>query len=467
MKIKLFVLLFLFLYQLSASAQQHKPEVLSFNEFLGYVKKYHPAVRQADLALSKAETSLMMARGGFDPKLEVDFNNKQFKGTDYYSLFNSSFKIPTWYGIEVKAGFDTNEGYYLNPQNKTPDNGLASLGITVPLAQGLLINQRMADLRIAKIQLQLSKSERQLQAVNVIYNAATAYINWKRAYDETELYEEYLSFAEKRAVAVKTLIKAGDKAAVDSIEARIVVKNRQLNVTEAQLKLTKSKLELSNYLWIENIPMELGDAMIPEDDLEKVIKRALNFEEPGAENIDLVNHPKLLAMQNKLEILGIEQKLKRNMLLPKLDVGYHYLSDPSYLNNYQSGNYKFELKFSVPLFLRKERGALKLANLKIIDQQLDLNLERLQLRNKITAQQTEIKSIQQQISITASLVSDYEKMLQSEERLFLMGESSVFLLNSRENSLVSSKLSGIALQNKFLISNVDLFKIKANTQDNF
>ena len=464
MKTKIFVLLLCLFYTLTGQAQQVKPEVLSFNEFLGYVKKYHPAVKQADLLLTKAETALMMARGGFDPKLEVDFNNKQFKGTEYYSLFNSSFKIPTWYGIEVKAGFDSNDGQYLNPQNRTPDKGLTALGITVPLAQGLLINQRMADLRIAKIQVQLSKAERQLQAVNILYDAANAYINWKRTDDEVRLYQEYLSFAEKRAEGIQKLIKAGDKAAVDSIEAGIVIKNRQLNLTEAQLKLAKARLELSNYLWIENIPMELKETMAPEAELEKDISLALNFEALVADNDVLSNHPKLMAMQQKIEILTIEQKLKRNMLLPKLDVGYSYLSDPSYFNDYQLGNYKFELKFSVPVFLRKERGALKLAQLKITDSQLDLNLERLQLKNKITAQQTEIKSIQQQMNITSSLVNDYDKMLQAEERLFLMGESSVFLLNSRENSLVSTKLARIALQNRFLISNVDLFRIKANTE---
>lgn len=464
MKIKIFVLLLCSVCALPGLAQQVKPEVLSFNEFLGYVKKYHPAVKQADLLLTKAETALLMARGGFDPKLEVDFNNKQFKGTEYYSLFNSSFKVPTWYGIEVKAGFDRNDGQYLNPQNRTPDNGLTALGISVPLAQGLLINQRMADLRIAKIQVQLSKSERQLQAVNILYDAATAYINWKRTDDEAKLYQEYLSFAEKRAEGIKKLIMAGDKAAVDSIEAGIVIKNRQLNLTEAQLKLAKAKLELSNYLWIENIPMELKETMVPEAELEKDISLALNFDALVQDNEVLSNHPKLMAMQQKIEILTIEQKLKRNMLLPKLDVGYSYLSDPSYFNDYQLGNYKFELKFSMPVFLRKERGALKLAQLKITDSQLDLNLERLQLKNKITAQQTEIKSIQQQMGITSSLVNDYDKMLQSEERLFLMGESSVFLLNSRENSVVSTKLAKIALQNRFLISNVDLFRIKANTE---
>ncbi|ALL06136.1 transporter [Pedobacter sp. PACM 27299] len=464
MKIKILILLSCLFFALPGLAQELKPEVLTFTEFLGYVKKYHPAVKQADLLLSKAETALMMARGGFDPKLEVDFSNKQFKGTEYYSLFNSSFKVPTWYGIEVKAGFDSNDGNYLNPQNRTPDNGLTALGITVPLAQGLLINQRMADIRIAKIQLKLSKSERQLQAVNILYDASTAYINWKRTYDEAKLYQEYLTFAEKRAEGVKKLIKAGDKAAVDSIEAGIVIKNRQLNLTEAELKLAKAKLELSNYLWIENIPMELKETMVPEAELESDLKLALNFDALIPDNDVLASHPKLMAMQQKIEILTIEQKLKRNMLLPKLDVGYSYLSDPSYFNDFQLGNYKFELKFSVPLFLRKERGALKLAKLKISDSQLDLNLERLQLKNKITAQQTEIKSIQQQMAITNSMVSDYDQMLQFEERLFLMGESSVFLLNSRENSLVNTRLAKIALQNKFLISNVDLFRIRANTE---
>jgi hypothetical protein len=69
-------------------------------------------------------------------KIEVDFDKKQFKDTEYYSILNSSFKIPTWYGIEIKAGFDQNEGYYLNPEN-TANAGLTSLGISVPLGQGL------------------------------------------------------------------------------------------------------------------------------------------------------------------------------------------------------------------------------------------------------------------------------------------------------------------------------------------
>ena len=133
----------------------------------------------------------MMARGGIDPKIEVDFSKKQFKDKEYYSILNSSFKIPTWYGIEIKAGFDNNEGIYLNPENTVPNQGLTSLGISVPLGQGLFINQRMADVRKAKLQMKLSQSERKLQAITVLYDASLAYFNWKKNFNEVKLYEAY------------------------------------------------------------------------------------------------------------------------------------------------------------------------------------------------------------------------------------------------------------------------------------
>ena len=98
------MLSFLFFFGFSTGfSQDFNKEELSYSEFLGYVKKYHPLVKQANLEITNAQAKLMVARGGFDPKIEVDYNKKEFKGTEYYSLLNSSFKIPTWYGIEVST----------------------------------------------------------------------------------------------------------------------------------------------------------------------------------------------------------------------------------------------------------------------------------------------------------------------------------------------------------------------------
>ena len=437
--------------------------ILTLDAYLGYVKQFHPLVKQANLEVSQAQAEIIAARGGFDPKIEVDYENKQFKNSEYFDLLNSTFKIPTWYGIELKAGFDNSEGIFVNPENTLPNQGLTSLGITIPVGQGLLINQRMADLRKAKIQIQLSQAERKLQAVEVVYNASIAYFNWKRNYSEVQLYKNYLKNAEIRYKGILTLIKNGDKPAIDSVEAGIVLKTRKWNLEDSSLKLAKAKLELSNYLWLDNnVPLELQDDIIPENRLEKTIGETLKTNELLADNISIENHPKINSIENKLAILEVDRKLKANSLLPKMDVGYHYLSEPNYWNDTNFNNYKIGLNFKFPLFLRKERGSVQLAKFKIQDTKLSLNLERVQLKNKINAQQTEINSIEKQLQLLSDLVSGNSQMLQSEERLFSLGESSIFLLNSRENNLVSILLTQLGLENRFLNSNAELFKLMAN-----
>lgn len=460
MKKLLFLIL---LFGLLANAQNPAAKELTYNEFIGYVKKYHPLVKTANLEISKAQANMMIARGGFDPKIEVDFNKKQFKDKNYYSILNSSFKIPTWYGIDIKAGFDNNEGIYLNPENTIPNQGLTSLGISIPLGQGLLINQRMADVRKAKIQLKLSQAERKLLAIAVLYDASIAYFNWKKTFSEFQLYEEYTINAQVRFKGIRTLIEQGDKPAIDSIEAGIILKNRLLSAEDSKLKLTKAKLELSNFLWLENnIPLELAEEIVPENKLEVTIQETLKTNDLLGVEFSIETHPKINALQNKIDILNVEKNLKANLLLPKIDVGYSYLSELSYIDNYQFKDYKIGLDFYFPLFLRKERGNLKLAKFKIQETKFLLDLERVQLQNKINAQKIEIKSFLKQMEIVKSLAEDNGIMLKSEERLFLFGESSLFLINTRENNLVTAKLSQIALENRYFTSNSELFRIMAN-----
>jgi outer membrane protein TolC len=458
-----YVLLLFLLVGFSVSGQKNNASEFTYNEYLAYVKKYHPLVKNANLEISRAQANLMMARGGFDPKIEVDFKTKQFKDKEYYSILNSSFKIPTWYGIEIKAGFDNNEGIYLNPENTVPNQGLTSLGISVPLGQGLLINQRMADVRKAKIQIQLSQAERQLLAIAVLYDASLSYFNWKKSYSEVQLYERYAVNAEIRYKGIQTLIQQGDKAAIDSIEVGIIMKNRLLSLEDAKLKLNKAKLELSNFLWLEdNIPLELSDILIPEIQLEFTIQETLKTNDLVNQDFDIANHPKINALNSKIGLLTVEKELKANMLLPKIDVGYSYLSESSYINNSQFQDYKIGLDFYFPLFLRKERGSLKLAKFKIQETEFVLNLEKVQLTNKINAQKIEIESLTKQKKLIKALVKDNSTMLTAEERLFFIGESSLFLINSRENNLVSAQLAQITLENRFYVSNSELFKIMAN-----
>ena len=457
-------ILFVFLFTAFASMGQNTgPTEFTYNEFLGQVKKFHPLVKTANLEISMAQANLLRARGSFDPKIEVDFSKKQFKESEYYSLLNSSFKIPTWYGVEVKAGFDNSEGVFLNPENTMPNQGLTSLGISVPLGQGLFINQRMADLRKAKMQIRLSQAERKLNAIAVLYDASVAYFNWIRSYNEVKLYQNYATNAQVRFGGVKSLIEQGDKPAIDSIEAGIILKNRLLSLEDSNLKLAKAKLELANFLWLDNtIPLELSDTLIPEAQLELTIQETLKTNDLLNTEFSINNHPKINALESRVDMLNVDRRLKANSLLPKIDVGYTYLSEPSAFDNYRFEDYKVGMNFYFPLFLRKERGDLKIAKFKLQEIKFSLELERVQLTNKIKAQKTEIQSLQKQRRFIKSLVTDNITMLTSEERLFSFGESSMFLINSRENNLVLAQLADIALENRFFISNSELFRIMAN-----
>ena len=80
--------------------QNSQPKEFSYNEFLGYVKKYHPMVKSAALQVSSAQANLMMARGGFDPKIEVDFEQKNSKTAIItpFSTVALSFQL----GMELK-----------------------------------------------------------------------------------------------------------------------------------------------------------------------------------------------------------------------------------------------------------------------------------------------------------------------------------------------------------------------------
>jgi outer membrane protein TolC len=441
--------------------QEASKKALTFDEYLGYVKKFHPMVKQANLQVSQAQAGIMSARGSFDPKLEVDYNTKQFKTTEYFSILNSSFKIPTWYGIEIKAAFDKNEGLFINPQDNLPTNGLSSLGITIPIGQGLFINNRMAALQQAKIYNTLSQAERDLEVTNVLFEASKSYFNWHRNYSEYKLYDTFYNNSIVRFKGIKALIKAGDKPAIDSIEAGIVVKNRKLNLEQSRIKLVKSSLELSNFLWLENnLPLELQDNIIPEQNLENSIENTLATN--GMSDANLSYHPKIISLNSKVKILEIEKKLKGDLLKPRLDFNYNYIAqNPVVFQDLNTNNYKYGVSFSFPLFLRKERGNYKMAKFKLENAKLDYEFENLSLKNKINAQMQEVASLQEQIKISSELVKDFDIMLKSEERLFFFGESSIFLINTRENNLLSSSIQEIDIKNKHFNAQAELFKTRA------
>lgn len=441
--------------------------VLRFDEYLGFVKKFHPIVKQAELVIDESQAKLMKSRGAFDPKLEIDYDRKKFKNTEYFDQLNGTFKIPTWFGVELKGTFEENTGDFLNPEAFVPQDGLYSAGVMVPLGRGLLINNRMAALKQAKLFREQAKADCDIYVNNILFEASLVYFEWLQAYNQLKLFENFLVNAELRYRGILRGVELGENARIDATEARIALDSRKLSLEQSKVSLMKAALELSNFLWLDNnIPVELQPNVIPDVDTEPIVDATFNINQLRTNDVILDAHPKLLSLGYKLDGLEVETRLKANRLLPRIDVEYNFLTEaPEVARTFNTAEYKGGLNVSFPLFLRKERGDLKLARLKLQDTEFEIDATRVNLRNKIDALKQELESYVAQNEITLRMVSDSELMLQAEERKFQLGESSLFLVNSRESKLIENQLKAISIQNKFFSTKAKLFNSLAVNPD--
>ena len=462
------ILLLCFCFGYASNAQDLDSLELKFREYLGYVKKYHPIAKQAALTIDVGQANLMKARGGFDPKVQVDYSGKEFKGTDYYDLLNATFKIPTWYGIELKGDFEQYTGTYVNPEHNVPEDGLYSAGVSLSLGRGSWVNERMATVKKAKFFREQSKADRDLLVNQILFDASLAYFNWLQAYRNKKVFSDFLSNAEERFKGIRSSALAGDKAAIDTVEAKIAVQNRALELEQAKVAFRNATLELSNFLWMgENIPMELQSYVIPETSLDTEIDHTLEILGKPLDSFALQNHPKLKSLGYKIDGLRVDKRLKTNKLLPRIDVEYKFITDtPEYINSFETQNYKGGLNFELPLFLRKERGDLKLAKLKLRDAQFEMDNAEVQLQNKIIAIYNELDSFEKQNILIDDIVDNYTALLNAEERKFSFGESSLFLINSRESKLIDAVLKQNQVENKFFTAKAKLFNSLAVNPEN-
>ncbi|WP_250436108.1 TolC family protein [Hanstruepera flava] len=448
-------------FSLNISAQQPVDSILTLSEYLGYVKAFHPIVKQANLIVNESELKLLKSRGAFDPKIEVDYDRKKFKNTEYYDKLNATFKIPTWYGVEFKGNFEENEGVYLNPEATLPDDGLYSVGVSIDIAKGLIMNERMNMLKQAKLFVKQAEMDRQLLVNDILFQASVTYFNWLKAYNEKQVFDDFVENASFRFNGVKKSYEVGERAAIDTTEARIALNDRRLNLEKARINYIKASLDLSNYLWLDNnVPIELQDNITPDVNTRVQIDAVLSTSEFDMATFNIDTHPKMLSLNYKYEGLDIERRFASNNLLPRVNLEYNFLSEtPEIINSFNTANYKSGLNISMPLFLRKERAAIKLANLKMQDTEFEIEATKVTLKNKISAIDQELDSFQVQNVYNNDIVTDYEKLLSAEERKFFLGESSIFLVNSRESKLIDAKLKAINLEYKFFETKAKLFNV--------
>jgi outer membrane protein TolC len=94
----------------------------------------------------------------------------------------------------------------------------------------------------------------------------------------------------------------------------------------------------------------------------------------------------------------------------------------------------------MPLFLRKERGKLALTKAKISQTELERLLTNKEIQNQIMASYNQLVILEKQVALLNQLVENYVVLRNAEIEKFSIGESSLFLVNSRETKLIEARI---------------------------
>ena len=435
---------------------QDQSKIFAFKDLYDIVAQNHPVVKQANLLSEGAKQELLMARGSFDPKIEMNYDQKDFKGINYFNFWDTQLKVPIWWaGIDLKAGYERNLGKTLGTDILTPPQGVSYVGFSLPVGRNLLIDSRRAVVKQAQFFQKIAQAEQVKEINKIILNAAKDYWSWAFAYQQYLLLEDFYDLADVRFKAVRQRALIGDLAAVDTTEALVTLQDRQVQRDQAAVELQNTRLMLSNYLWRDTgEPLEIPDFARPQSFFNQVI---------NAQTLDGLlekarqQHPELIKIDFKQKQLDVDRQLARQMLMPyiKIDAAALTTGADGFFNDANLGqkflrdNYKFGVDFSMPLFLRKERGKLELIKIKQLQNDLERKLLAREILNDVNAAYNDVKNMELQLFVQQRAVSNQEILVRAETQKFEMGESSLFLVNAREAKLNELRVKAESIKAKY------------------
>ncbi len=326
---------------------------LTYNEFIDQVKKNHPLSKQAKIVVDKASADAMIARSNFDPTIGFQSDMKTFDGKNYFNYQNTELKIPTWAGIDISTGIESNRGQFLNSEVSKGQSSY--LGISVPVIKNLVIDRRRAAVLQAKNLILASEQEKQSIVNNLLLDASLQYWKWAAQYQLLKLYNQYVVTSSNRFNITKIAFNNGERASLDTLEALTQLQQLKILENDADLLFTNAGIELSYYLWDnQDSALQLSPTMIP----DTLNSKQISIESGIADLISLsiLQNPEVRAYEYKINNLLIEKKLKFQSLLPMLNVksnilnqNYNVFKDAG--SQFYQNNYKFGVDFKMPLFL--------------------------------------------------------------------------------------------------------------------
>lgn len=411
---------------------------------------------------------------------------------------NFAFTLPTTRnGLTFTTNFEnfrnstSNPFLGLNPYF----NSQLRFGISQPLLRFREIDAQRAELLITRKQTDITQAELELQMIAVVNATQQTYWTLLAARQDVEVRREAVRLAEEQLARDERRIAAGTLAPVELAGTRAELERRRdsylssigaLTQVENQLKVLLSP-DRTHPLWQQElIPTDAGSVQTPP---------VTTLDEAAQMALERRPEPRLVDMQ--VDIVQVQERLNRSLKLPRVDLLASYtfsglagtLAPPpaffsqtdtqlydrvnalsqsagldpiapptggipplpgslvgsygSALGNLLGGSFRtWQVGLNIDINLRNRRAEAETSKTRLAAD--SLRLRKTQVSQNIEA---EVRNALQQLDVARSRVraaeasvKAAEERLASETRLFENGESTDFLVLTRQNELADSRL---------------------------
>ena len=424
-------------------------QTMAWSEFVATAVERAQDVRVAEAKVAEARAKRMSAFAAFEPRVNLSSEGKDYGNDLQYRLDRAEARVGLPGGIDLVGGAAQGTGAFINPERKTPTEGLVNLGISAPLGGALVFSDRQYEWGASTRNLEIAEAKLDRTERKAILNAVKVYTFWQAQSEVQGAVDEALAVAAERLRLVREAFRLGERSEMDTLEAYLSWVDRSADAAK-QANLTAGA--------IADVEQLLRGADTTGVDLAGMRPQSLPVV-LGTSRLEVGSIPELEMVNSALRRERLATTTAWAQWLPAPYVDYRMLQWGGSAWNPESVQWKVGL--TVPLFNQKARAELAGAQARLRAAQANatatqnqFDIVRVQLAQQVQALDSELKAL------TASETASYA-LLQQERRRFALGESTMFILASRETkyleavqkrTLTSAKLQSLEAERRLLTS---------------
>ncbi|MDM5263656.1 TolC family protein [Sulfurovum sp. XTW-4] len=404
------------------SHEAFSQEIFTVDHMKHYLTEENPYIYTAVGQQYIDAARIQSAEGGFDTKLSVAYDQKEYPiSTGEFS--DISFSKPTENGTEFIVGYRRAEGIQEYNNIKTGSEGELRVGVKVPVFSLLNdMNERKYTLEAAKINATRSAFESQNNLRNLYTHIVTSYYQLLYYSEVLKLEKKLLHKATKRNRFIEKRVSSGDLADVAILESKQQIINREQRVLTTKNNYSQALQLFLNYLNLSKKEFELRYVL---PSLKMLKSEKILFQ--NAITQALTHRPDIKVLDSQRTKLDLDTTYNSVSAYPKLNLFAYGVHDIQYGEGIKVG-----LQFDIPLERRSYKG--KMIEIQKGMSQIEEEKHRLllELKTNLSNLIYSLDIINQNIELGEKETKIVETLEEAENKKYEVGSSDLFQINQRE-----------------------------------